>query len=64
MSVASGSQASPDVPDREKASPGKPGNEMPATGPQASSGLASLARGLGGLHKAYGSVSFVSRPVD
>lgn len=32
MPVASGSRASPDVPDREKASPGKAGNEVPATG--------------------------------
>ena len=47
MSVASGSWASPDVPDCEKGSPGKTGIRCQRRWPQASSGWEPPVRGLG-----------------
>lgn len=47
MPVASGIPASPDVPDHEKASPGKAGRRCQGRGPRASAGLDPLGRGLG-----------------
>lgn len=64
MSVASGSGASPDVPDREKASPGKDWHKVPATGAWGQLWLGFSGEGAWLEACEAMILSFVSSPVD
>lgn len=64
MSVASGSWASPDVPDREKASPGKGWHKMPGMGASGQLWLGFSGEGAWPDVCEAMSLSFVSSPVD